>query len=115
MKKEAAWAIANGTAGGSADQMKFLVHCNCLPAFCDLLNCQDASVMSVALEALENILKIGAQDQASVQEAGSGLARNIMAQEIEKLPEGLSTIEGLQQHLNNDVVDKASRILAYFV
>lgn len=114
MKKEAGWAIANATAGGSSDQMKFLVHCHCLPAFCQLLECQDVRVMSVSLEALENILKIGAEDQRIALSIGQEGVKNIMCQEILKLPQAVSTIEMLQQHPNNEVVEKAGRILVYF-
>ena len=59
IKKEAAWALSNATSGGTADQIKFLVQCGCIKPLCDLLTCSDVRIVTVALEGLENILKIG--------------------------------------------------------
>ena len=59
IKKEAAWALSNATSGGTADQIKYLVQCGCIKPLCDLLTCSDVRIVTVALEGLENILKIG--------------------------------------------------------
>jgi len=58
IKKEAAWAISNATSGGTPDQIKFLVQQGCIPPLCELLNVQDPKIVNVALEGLENILKV---------------------------------------------------------
>ena len=66
--------------------------------------------MAVALEALENILKVGACD---MQEGGAGAA-NIYAHLVDEA-EGLEKIETLQHHPNNDIYEKAVKIMeAYF-
>lgn len=58
IKKEAAWAISNATSGGTGDQIKYLVTQNCIKPLCDLLTCADPRIVVVALEGLENILKV---------------------------------------------------------
>ncbi len=58
IKKESAWAISNATSGGTADQIKYLVHAGCVRPLCDLLTCADVRIVTVALEGLENILKV---------------------------------------------------------
>ncbi len=58
IKKEAAWALSNATSGGSHDQIKYLVQIGCIKPLCDLLVCSDVRIVTVALEGLENILKV---------------------------------------------------------
>ena len=82
IKKEAAWALANATSGGTPEQNKYptkiiiflasfsdynffvykifsvfiyLVDCGIIPPMCALLHETDAKVTLVALEALENV------------------------------------------------------------
>lgn len=57
-KQEAAWAISNATSGGKPEQIKYLVTEGCIPPLCDLLEVHDAKIVTVALEGLENILKV---------------------------------------------------------
>lgn len=59
IKKESAWALSNATSGGTHEQIKYLVHLGCIKPLCDLLVCQDVRIVTVALEGLENILKVG--------------------------------------------------------
>lgn len=59
IKKEAAWAISNATSGGTQQQIQFLVGAGCIRPLCDLLSCSDVRIVTVALEGLENILKVG--------------------------------------------------------
>lgn len=58
IRKESAWAISNATSGGSHDQIKYLVRAGCIKPLCDLLDCSDVRIITVALEGLENILKV---------------------------------------------------------
>ncbi|GKU86931.1 hypothetical protein SLEP1_g1394 [Rubroshorea leprosula] len=105
IKKEAAWAISNATSGGTHEQIKFLVSRGCIKPLCDLLNCPDPRIVSVCLEGLENILKVG--------EAEKNLGNtvdNIYAQLIDDA-EGLEKIENLQSHDNNEIYEKAVKIL----
>ena len=59
IKKEAAWAISNATSGGNRNQIVFLTQQGCIKPLCDLLTCIDARIILVALEGLQNILKVG--------------------------------------------------------
>merc|ERR1719473_1118435 len=59
IKKEAAWAISNATSGGSPEQIRYLVVSGCIKPLCDLLDAKDARIVTVALEGLENILRVG--------------------------------------------------------
>ncbi|KAH8063926.1 hypothetical protein JL720_13086 [Aureococcus anophagefferens] len=109
IRKEAAWAISNATSGGTPMQIKFLVQQACIPPLCELLSVADVKIIIVALEALENILKVG--DAEAKQTQGG---HNLMANHIAD-SEGLKKIEDLQQHDNNDIYEKAVRILeTYF-
>jgi importin subunit alpha-1 len=58
IRKEAAWAISNATSGGTPDQLRYLLSQNCIPPLCELLVCADVRIIIVALEALENLLKV---------------------------------------------------------
>mmetsp|Transcript_9497 Transcript_9497/g.11680 ORF Transcript_9497/g.11680 Transcript_9497/m.11680 type:complete len:477 (+) Transcript_9497:42-1472(+) len=76
IRKEAAWAISNATSGGTPQQIKFLVSQACIPPLCELLSVADVKIIVVALEALENILKIGEA------EAKATHSHNLMATHI---------------------------------
>lgn len=108
VKKEAAWAISNATSGGTPDQIKYLVEQKCIEPLCNLLNVHDARIVSVALEGLENILRVGQKEKDA-----SGAEYNEYSQTIEAVG-GLDKIEQLQQHSNQDVYEKAVRILEVF-
>lgn len=108
IRKEAAWAISNATSGGNPLQIKFLVSQGCIRPLCDLLTVNDAKIVSIALEGLENILKVGDSES---KETGT---HNLMATYIAEA-EGLTKIEELQQHENNEIYDKCIKILeTYF-
>ncbi|XP_010474848.1 PREDICTED: importin subunit alpha-6 [Camelina sativa] len=104
IKKEAVWAISNATSGGSPDQIKFLVSQGCIKPLCDLLTCPEPRVVTVTLEGLENILKVGEAD---------AVEDNVYAQMIDEAG-GLEKIENLQSHDNNDIYEKAVKILESF-
>jgi hypothetical protein len=109
IKKEAAWVVTNATSGGSPEQVYYLVECGCIKPMVDLLSVFDAKVIGVALEAIENILKVGKQKQ---QEAG--LAENPFAMLVEQA-DGLQKFETLQDDHNEDVYQKAMKLLeTYF-
>jgi len=106
IKKEAAWAISNATSGGSHDQIQFLVSQGCIKPLCDLLICPDPRIVTVCLEGLENILKVGEADR----EMGMNNGINVYAQAIDDC-DGLDKIENLQSHDNNEIYEKAVKIL----
>ena len=113
--KEAAWAISNATSGGNPHQIKFLVSQGCIRPLCDLLTVNDSKIVSIALEGLENILKVG---ESESKKTGTGThthnTHNLMATYIAEA-EGLTKIEELQQHENNEIYEKCIKILdTYF-
>lgn len=106
IKKEAAWAVSNATSGGTQDQIKYLVQQNCIKPLCDLLEGSDGRIVTVALEGLENILKVG--DALKKTPGSSGV--NPFAHVIEQA-DGLDKLEKLQDHPNEDIYEKAVHIL----
>jgi len=109
IKKEAAWVISNATSGGSPQQIEYLVQQGCIKPLVDLLKISDAKTIGVALEALDNILKIGASKQAEL-----GAPENPCATMVEQA-EGLQALEALQEDPNEEVYQKAMKLLeSYF-
>ena len=109
IRKEAAWAISNATSGGSQEQIRFLVQQGCIAPLCDLLTVNDVEIVTISLEGLQNILKVGENDMRL-----SGTDHNIMATHVAEA-EGLTKIEELQQHSNNEIYEKCIKIVeAYF-
>ncbi|KAL4311516.1 hypothetical protein GQ457_01G021010 [Hibiscus cannabinus] len=102
IKKEAAWAISNATSTGSHQQIQYMVKQGCMKPLCDLLVHPDPRIVTICLEGLDNILKIGKADK------GSGT--NIYTEMIEEC-NGLEKIENLQSHNNNDIYNKAVKML----
>lgn len=105
IKKEAAWAISNTTSGGSPQQVQYLVQQNCIKPMVDLLSVNDAKIVVVALEALENILRVGRTLQNE-----QGMMENPFVDPVEQA-DGLSKLESLQEDPNEDVYQKAMKIL----
>jgi len=78
----------------------------CIKPLCDLLICPDPRIVTVCLEGLENILKVGEADK----EMGLNSGVNLYAQIIEE-SDGLDKVENLQSHDNNEIYEKAVKIL----
>jgi len=108
IKREAAWAVSNACAGGSREQVKYLVDCGCIKPLCELLKMNDTKMNNVALDGLECILKMGKDVQTE-----TGAAENHIVALIEQA-EGMDALENLQQDPNEDVYNKAVRILTNF-
>merc|ERR550534_2755534 len=89
VKKEAAWAVSNATSGGSPEQIRYLVTLDVIPSLCDLLTLNNLKVIQVALEGLENILKLGELSGVS------GQGKNLYAIKVEECG-GLDQLENLQ-------------------
>ncbi|KAJ5321218.1 armadillo-type protein [Penicillium atrosanguineum] len=108
-RKEACWAISNATSGGlqKPEQIRYLVSQGCIKPLCDLLACPDNKIIQVALDGLENILKVGEMDK----EAGSGEARvNRYALFIEEAG-GMEKIHDCQNNANEEIYMKAYNII----
>lgn len=103
-RKEAAWAITNATSGGAHDQIRYLALQGCIPPLCDLLTVMDSKIVHVALNGLENILRLGEQDATM----HNGI--NPYTVLIEQCY-GLDKIEFLQSHPNIDIYQKAFDII----
>lgn len=78
----------------------------CIKPLCDLLNCPDPRIVTVCLEGLENILKVGEAEK----NLGHTGEVNLYAQLIDDA-EGLEKIENLQSHDNTEIYEKAVKIL----
>jgi len=60
IRRNAATTISNIAMLGSPDQIKYLfLEQGCIPPLCELLKVADPKIVMVALEGLENILKVG--------------------------------------------------------
>ncbi|KAJ2421492.1 Importin subunit alpha-1 [Coemansia sp. RSA 2524] len=106
-KKEACWAISNATSGGlnQPEQIRYMVQQGCIKPLSDLLNCMDNKITQVALDGLENILKVGEADKEE-----SGNAINQYALFIEEAG-GMDKIHNLQLHDNIEIYKKAYSII----
>ncbi|CEG42657.1 importin alpha-2 subunit [Plasmopara halstedii] len=104
VRKEAAWAISNATSGGTTEQIKYLVQQGCIPPLIALLNVPDPSVINVSLDALENILQAGEADTSLTD------MENRMVLFIEEA-DGIELIQKLQFHEEQDIYEKAVRII----
>jgi len=106
-RKEACWAISNATSGGlqKPDQIRYLVNQGCIKPLCDLLGCMDNKIIQVALDGLENILKVGEMDKAQNQ---NGV--NMYAVYIEEAG-GMEKIHNAQNNANEEIYMKAYHII----
>jgi len=105
-RKEAAWAITNATSGGSPEQIKYLVDQGCIPPLCELLSVMDPKIIQVALNGIENILRLG----EVLAKGPNGNGVNEFAVKIEECY-GLDKIEFLQSHENVEIYQKAFEII----
>ncbi|XP_032744227.1 importin subunit alpha-6 isoform X2 [Rattus rattus] len=100
-RKEAAWAITNATSGGTPEQIRYLVTLGCIKPLCDLLTVMDSKIVQVALNGLENILRLGERESKQ-----NGVGINPYCALIEEAY-GLDKIEFLQSHENQEIYQKA--------
>uniref|UniRef100_A0A4W3IWB8 Karyopherin subunit alpha 6 n=1 Tax=Callorhinchus milii TaxID=7868 RepID=A0A4W3IWB8_CALMI len=107
-RKEAAWAITNATSGGTPEQIKYLVNLGCIKPLCDLLTVMDSKIVQVALNGLENILRLGEQE---AKQNGTGI--NPYCSLIEEAY-GLDKIEFLQSHENQEIYQKAFDLIEHY-
>lgn len=106
-RKEACWAIVNATSGGlnKPEQIQYIVSQGCIKPLCDVLTTMDNKIIQVALDGLENILKVGELERPNDPD---GLNRYAMY--IEECG-GLEIIHHMQGHENNDIYNKAYNII----
>ena len=111
-RKEACWAISNATSGGlqKPDQIRYLVSQGCIKPLCDLLSCPDNKIIQVALDGLENILKVGEMDKDSAQPGAADAQLNRYALFIEEAG-GMEKIHFCQNNANEEIYMKAYNII----
>ncbi|XP_048209921.1 importin subunit alpha-6 isoform X3 [Perognathus longimembris pacificus] len=107
-RKEAAWAITNATSGGTPEQIRYLVALGCVKPLCDLLTVMDSKIVQVALNGLENILRLGEQESKQ-----NGVGINPYCAHIEEAY-GLDKIEFLQSHENQEIYQKAFDLIEHY-
>jgi hypothetical protein len=103
-KREAAWAISNLTTSGRLEQIAYLVQQGAIPPLVALLDVQDIKVLQVVLDALANILNMGAQADGD---------NNVCADYIEEAG-GIEAIEELQTHENEEIYEKSLSIIEQY-
>jgi len=92
VQKEAAWAFSNATAHGLDEQIRYLARQGVIPRLCDLFTCPDSNVVLLALEGVENILRVG---KADGERAGD--KHNQYVDMVEQCG-GLDYLQALRQH-----------------
>ncbi|PHH68990.1 hypothetical protein CDD80_7088 [Ophiocordyceps camponoti-rufipedis] len=109
-RKEACWAISNATSGGlqKPEQIRYLVSQGCIKPLCDLLSCPDNKIIQVALDGLENILKIGDLDKQAAGEGADSVNRYALF--IEECG-GMEKIHECQNNANEEIYVKSYHII----
>ncbi|XP_073931988.1 importin subunit alpha-6 isoform X4 [Castor canadensis] len=107
-RKEATWAITNATSGGTPEQIRYLVALGCIKPLCDLLTVMDSKIVQVALNGLENILRLGEKESKQ-----TGVGINPYCALIEEAY-GLDKIEFLQSHENQEIYQKAFDLIEHY-
>lgn len=113
-RKEACWAISNATSGGlqKPEQIRYLVQQGCIKPLCDLLSCPDNKIIQVALDGLENILKVGEMDK-DASDASADQNVNHFALYIEEAG-GMEKIHDCQNNINEEIYMKAFNIIGKY-
>jgi importin subunit alpha-6/7 len=109
-RKEACWAISNATSGGlqKPEQIRYLVAQGCIKPLCDLLACPDNKIIQVALDGLENILKVGDLDKQAAGEGADSINRYALY--IEECG-GMEKIHDCQTNANEEIYMKSYNII----
>ncbi|XP_013878949.1 importin subunit alpha-8 [Austrofundulus limnaeus] len=102
-QKEAVWAVTNFTCGGTAEQVVQLVQSGALEAILDLLQVNDAKVILIILEAINNIF-------TAAGKLGETKKLSLLIEELG----GLERMELLQSHENDLVYQAAQNLIETF-
>lgn len=106
-KKEACWAVCNATSGGlnKPEQIKYLVGEGCIKPLCDILASMDNKIILVALDGLDNILRVGEMEKINTPDGLNPYS--ILIEECG----GVEYIHGLQHHDNIDIYKKSYQLI----
>jgi len=85
-----------------------LVNQGCIKPLCDLLACPDNKIIQVALDGLENILKVGEMDKDSAGEGQESINRYALF--IEEC-HGMEKIHDCQTNANEEIYMKAYNMI----
>lgn len=107
VRKESTWAITNLSFQGSVEQIHAVVMAGCLEPLLEQLTVSDPKIITVALEALQNIIRAGENVAAQRQCPNMYKIRLVELGASEK-------IERLQHHECDEVYRKALAILEEF-
>lgn len=107
VKKEAAWALSNATCGGTDEQIRYLVRQGAIAPLCQLFKQEDQKIVMVALEGIENILRVGVRDMDRYN------GQNKHADFVEECG-GLDLIEKLQRHDDREIYNKVVNIIQVY-
>jgi len=80
----------------------------CIKPLCDLLACPDNKIIQVALDGLENILKVGELDKEAAGESSEGINRYALF--IEEC-QGMEKIHDCQTNANEEIYMKAYNMI----
>jgi hypothetical protein len=110
VRKEAGWTFANLMAGADKDQVRFLVDCGAFSVFSPFWQQMiHADVIVATLEGLDHLLQTG-----SLLKREFGIETDPFALAFEECG-GLDALERLQQHVSENVYEKAVHIIeTYF-
>jgi importin subunit alpha-1 len=85
--------------------IRYLASQGVIPRFCALFNCPDSKIVMVAMEGIENILRVGKADALMAQDEPNPYP------DIVEQCSGLDLLEALQHHASVEICSKAQGIL----
>lgn len=101
IRKECIYAVSNMICGGSPKHIATLVDMDAIESMTDVLDLTDSGMVLVALEAVENVLRVGKQGRKRY---------DVFFDECD----GIAKLEVLQHHTNPQVYDKSVEIIEEF-
>jgi importin subunit alpha-6/7 len=118
VKDEAARAIGNALTGGSAEQVRTLVDARCVGPLCDFLpGLDDDDAVASVIDGMRRIRYLGelqSRAKAGDGEGGDGaINNNLLAAKIADAG-GLSKIQALQAHRNDEVREVSHAFVAEY-
>merc|ERR1712118_182548 len=107
IRKEAFWTIANLAVGGRNDQIHVAVDLGLIKALVEGLSFQgDAQLICAVIDGLSNVLKVGADHSAD----GENRYLSLMEES-----DGSEKLEALQEDQNEEVYNRAMRVLQTYL
>jgi len=106
VRKEAAWVVSNMATGGKAPEVAILIQSGAVKPLCELFETGDVRVVTIAMEAIECMLRFYGSTSTPAQLNVVNLMDEC---------DGISKLEQLQEHENEGVYNKAVKLIeTYF-